>query len=219
MDILFSGPMVRAILDGSKTQTRRVAKPVRHPDLGNVYAPGALVLEHEPKHVIERACPHGRPGDRLWVRESCWIFGQWHVKGLRKNGKPSYRFKPIERRVRFDNPGHEAIGYLSAGPGWVWHPSIHMPRWASRITLEVTDVRIERLQGISEADAQAEGTSCHVCGRTMDGYGEDDCHCFHRKAGVIDFQRLWESINGPESWTANPWVWAITFRRVDERLP
>lgn len=67
--ILFSAPMVRAILGGQKTQTRRIAKPVKHPDLGNLYAPGALVLEREPQHVIDRTCPYGQPGDRLWVRE------------------------------------------------------------------------------------------------------------------------------------------------------
>ncbi|MEL5887592.1 hypothetical protein, partial [Listeria monocytogenes] len=75
--ILFSGPMVRAILAGTKTQTRRVAKPVRHPDLGNVYTPGALALEREPQHVIDRTCPYGQPGDRLWVRETWNRFEPW----------------------------------------------------------------------------------------------------------------------------------------------
>ncbi len=75
-------------------------------------------------------------------------------------------------------------------------------------------MRVERLQDISEADAQAEGCPCYVCGRTMDGLSEDDCHCFHRKAGASDYRTLWEQINGPGSWDANPWVWVVEFRRI-----
>jgi hypothetical protein len=89
-----------------------------------------------------------------------------------------------------------------------------MPRAASRITLEVTGVRVERVQDISEADATAEGTPCYVCDRPMDGRSEDDCHCFHRRAAASDYRMLWESINGAGSWDANPWVWVIEFRRL-----
>jgi hypothetical protein len=83
-----------------------------------------------------------------------------------------------------------------------------------RIELDVTGVRVERLQAISDADAAAEGCPCYVCGRTMDGRSEDDCHCFHRKADARDYRDLWESINGDGSWDANPWVWVVEFRRV-----
>lgn len=92
-----------------------------------------------------------------------------------------------------------------------------MPRAASRITLEVTGVRVERLQDISDADARAEGTPCYVCRGALDGLSEDDCHCFHRKATASDYRALWESINGPGSWEANPWVWVVEFRMVKGR--
>lgn len=179
--ILFSGPMVRAILEGSKTQTRRVCKlDVR----GGMPQP-----EFD---SLLRYCPYGQPGDRLWVRETCWLYGRWEVKGVRKNGKPSWRFVLIGKRVRFDKPGtDESMAYWGGGEGWSWRPSIHMPRWASRITLEITGVRVERLGEISESDARAEGVQ-----------------------SVAEFKELWASINGPGSWEANPWVWVVEFRRI-----
>lgn len=184
--ILMSAPMVRAMLDGSKTQTRRVAsKLVRHPDLGNLYTPGALVLESEPQHVIERACPYGRPGDRLWVREA------W-APHPQDTGTVFYR-ATVE-----DEPGFP----IWSGP---WRPSIHMPRWASRISLEVTGVRVERLQDISVADSIAEGLgeyASHLRGLSP---------CLEWRYAYED---LWTEINGPESWAANPWVWVIDFKKV-----
>jgi len=194
--ILFSGPMVRAILAGQKTQTRRAAKkPVRHPDLGNLYTPGALVLEHEPQHVIERACPYGQPGDRLWVREATikvedhGYEGPVYVEsdegracldgGLAPDPDDCVEVEPWELRIR---------------------PSIHMPRSYCRITLEITGVRVERLQDISEDDAYAEGVK----------------HSEHGGITARDgFQRLWESINGADSWDKNPWVWVVQFRRIE----
>lgn len=188
--ILMSAPMVRATLDGSKTQTRRVAsKPVRHPDLGNLYTPGALVLEGESQQVIERACPYGRPGDRLWVREA-WA------------PHPQDTSTVFYRATVEAEPGFP----VWSGP---WRPSIHMPRWASRIMLEITRVRVERLQDISDADAVAEGIGLNpsAVGVSMTfPQGESACHAA--------FRVLWESINGPESWAANPWVWVIDFRRI-----
>lgn len=197
--ILFSAPMVRALLAGTKTQTRRIAKPVRHPDLGNVYAPGALVLEHEPQHVIDRCCPCGRPGDRLWVREAfmhepadyCW------------EASVSIPCRPAETVYRADFPNSQ--------PGEGWKPSIHMPRNLSRILLEITGVRVERLQDISQADAQAEGAPP----------GHPSIDQISREFGYPDFPRswyaqLWEEINGPGSWTQNPWVWVVEFKRVQQ---
>lgn len=197
--ILFSAPMVRAILDGTKTQTRRIAKKmVRHPDLGNLYTPGALVLEGEPQHVIERACPYGRPGDRLWVREA------WRVINLADVFAP--REITAADRIWFEADGpHEP-------PAGRYRPGMFMPRWASRITLEITGVRVERLQEISRADAQAEG--CHhddPCDHKRRFCEEIGCEGPDYRVG---FRNLWESINGPESWAANPWVWVIEFRRV-----
>lgn len=213
--------MVRALLAGTKTQTRRVAKDVRHPDLGNVYSPGALVLEREPQHVIDRCCPHGRPGDRLWVREA------W---------KAHTTFDALPPR---DIP-HSHVWYM-ADDGYKaesrYRQGMFMPRWASRILLEVTDVRIERLQDISEADARDEGITFRDygrrCGHTGEGWAEvGECtapvsthpqlpgwgveptshqQCMHSARAA--YASLWERINGPGSWAANPWVWAISFPR------
>lgn len=199
-----SAPMVRAILDGSKTQTRRVAKKmVRHPDLGNLYTPGALVLEGEPQHVIERACPYGRPGDHLWVRETVFIN---HFMGLqvpvaeRACCELYYRATDEADMRKWED--HEGIR---------WTPSIHMPRWASRITLEITSVRVERLQDISEADARAEGArECdRVSGREVLLAGQSQ-----RGSYVLHYRDIWEQINGPGSWAANPWVWVLSFKKV-----
>jgi uncharacterized protein YhfF len=194
--ITFSDTEVRAILDGRKTQTRMVAKfpffdaqAMRLDSAGRVEA---LVSREECirvgitdplsagshwRHVVEGAgqiatCPYGQPGDRLWVRET------WAKAG--EIGDET------EYRADNDDP--------TAGK---WRPSIHMPRWASRITLEITAVRVERLQEISEADAMAEGVSDSA------NYSARD-----------HFHRLWLEINGPESWIKNPWVWIIEFKRV-----
>lgn len=176
--------MLRAILSGQKTVTRRGAKPVKHPDLGNIYAPGALVLENEPQHVINRACPYGQPGDRLWVRET---FRDARNAGA---GRVLYR----------------ATGDVACG----WKPSIHMPRWASRILLEVTAVRVERLQEISEDQAKSEGVQKdhRMWFRSDEGGHAHPC-------AVDAFADLWCSINGAESWGANPWVWVVEFKRVE----
>ena len=180
--ILMSAPMVRAILDGTKTQTRRIAKkPVRHPDLGNLYAPGALVLEREPQHVIDRACPYGQPGDRLWVREN------FYREFDRRPEDQEERIEWVESgylayRASDDQP-YGSGGYLP------WRPSIHMPRWASRITLEITGVRVETLGIISHEDALAEGVS-----------------------SIEEYKALWINING--AWLPETWVWVVDFRMV-----
>ncbi|HGM5916469.1 hypothetical protein [Pseudomonas aeruginosa] len=198
--ILFNDQMVRAILEGRKTATRRIAKPVKHPDLGNIYAPGALVLEREPQHVIDRACPYGQPGDRLWVREA-W---QGPLISDEEQAANQSWWKDM---TKFQNPGHCA--YRASGDdneyvdpdGYFhckWKPSIHMPRWASRILLEITAVRVERLHDLSDPGALAEGVS----------HSE-----MHSGDSLVDvFARLWKSIGG--DWDANPWVWVVEFKRV-----
>lgn len=194
--ILFSGEMVRAILDGRKTQTRRVIKP-NH--AGRVKEPGSRRNWHlaDPNAVL--ACPYGQPGDLLWVRET---WSQDSRGGCLPNGEDAVYY-------RADFPSDK----IWAGS---WKPSIHMPRWASRITLRVTDVRVERVQDISEADAQAEGAE----------FSELPCFSripnqrrgFRQIAGYrAGFLTLWDSINAGRGygWDTNPWVWALTFEREE----
>lgn len=217
--ILFSAPMVRAILAGTKTQTRRVVKP--QPELAQLLtASGWSAWHNEKWQPLKNS--FGRPGNRLYVRET------WRVGARWDDSKPS-DIPPNSCTVLYraggfttngDNGerihGERIHGGECSNPEWAGktRTAIHMPRWASRIDLEVTGVRVERLQDISEADARAEGCPCYVCGRAMDGCGEGDCHCFHRQASASDYRTLWESINGAGSWEANPWVWVVEFARV-----
>ena len=203
--LMVKAPLVRAILEGRKTQTRRIAKPVRHPDLGNVYSPGALVLEHEPQHVINRACPYGQPGDRIYVRETARSCRAYEVQGY----PPSqWGNKPIWFEADGTPPGAETAWATKATP------AIHLPMFAARIWLEITGVRLELLQDISEEDAITEGIE-----RADDFFG---CTCWKaygepEGADVVcpddpigSFRTLWESTGG--DWNANPWVWAIDFK-------
>ncbi len=199
--MLFSDPMVRALLAGTKTQTRRVVKfarePIEHPQMAGVMT--ARIGRRDvwvnsqashPNH-ISKACPYGQPGDRLWVRETfSKVDGQTHP------------WIATDYRATYTH-GDRLGDHLGIKRRWT--PSIHMSREASRILLEITSVRVERLQEISEADAQAEGVCGVDWGHGMD-YGGKACY---RKP----YQQLWESINGPGSWDANPWVWVIEFKR------
>lgn len=177
--ILFSAPMVRAIVAGTKTQTRRIVKP------------GVLEDGWPIAYAAER-CPYGAPGDRLWVRET-WA----------KAGEVG---DDIEYRA--DNP--DPLGAR-------WRPSIHMPRWASRLLLEVTAVRVERLQDISEDDACAEGV------QELDGtLDELALYARAKKMGEcatdsrVWFAELWDSINGTRApWASNPFVWVVSFKRTE----
>lgn len=207
--ILFSGPMVRALLAGTKTQTRRVLKlrpgfDLEQRDDGRWW-PWA---EHPERcDDVWMACPYGQPGDRLWVRETfCKIIGQsggWIETDYQATYTPGFRLG-------------DSLGLKKR-----WTPSIHMPRDASRITLEIAGVRVERLQDISEADAMAEGiVECPIPaddeGPRRIGYmvGPDDGKSGLAVTAVNAYRDLWESINGPDSWDANPWVWAIEFKRL-----
>lgn len=189
--ILFSGAMVRALLDGSKTQTRRALK-VRCQEIGE-RDDGSLWPWSENADTAAdhwHACPYGQPGDRLWVRETfCDL----------DDGEFEYR----------------ADGECDPNVVPRWTPSIHMPRAASRILLEIVSVRVERLQDISEADCWAEGIEM------VDGL-LDDLAIIHlaKQMGrsfedaAPTYAALWESINGAGSWDANPWVWVVEFKRV-----
>ena len=201
--ILFKGEMVRAILD-SKTQTRRIAKAFDgFQDMDKLLA----------RFPNQEGCPYGKPGELLWVRET-------HRYWWPDNEDPGSN--PCRCRYKADDAICDLPVCWDEGPFFnapechrldvepaKWRPSIFMPRWASRILLEIIAVRVERLQSISEADARAEGAP--PSHQSIDHIS----HAF----GYADFSRswyaqLWESINGPGSWAANPWVWAVEFRRV-----
>jgi hypothetical protein len=194
--ILFSAPMVRALLDGSKTQTRRVVKPQPSILAGELLCWKDNALTDDQMAAL---CPYGQPGDRLWVRES------WHQRGkfvfaLPDSDKRSWLgTREIAYSADAKRPGHD----------WRSRPSIHMPRWASRITLEITEVRVERLQDISEDDALAEG-----CSSTAIVHEDGEDYTGHYASE--EYQDLWESINGPGSWDTNPWVWAVSFKRLEQ---
>jgi hypothetical protein len=199
--ILFSAPMVRAILEGRKTQTRRVMNPQPLFVSGGVPfrpLPPRLVGVADPKAGVLYLPRYGVRGDRLWVRESGWI------------AKSGLAFIPSEGN------GPPPGGFVSpSGEPYKRCPSIHMPRWATRITLEVTGVRVERLQDISEADADDEGGAYHD-GRGVghSGWRHDPSHGVVYATARESFSALWQSINGAESWVANPWIWVVEFKRV-----
>lgn len=184
--ILFSAPMVRAILAGTKTQTRRVVK--LKPD----YMETFLRLPNK-----MACCPYGQPGGRLWVREA------WRVIDLADCFAP--RELTAAHRIWYEADGpHEP-------PAGRYRPGMFMPRWASRITLKITGMRVERLQDITADDAMAEG----IVRLPDGGYAADtDGRHYHGASAWYSYGSLWEAINGPGSWEANPWVWVIDFNRV-----
>ncbi|HBX2620719.1 hypothetical protein [Klebsiella pneumoniae] len=226
--MIFNGEMVRAILDGRKTQTRRVIANVGHDN--------CLPLQKRTKtkdgiytHVMDAhiygLCPFGKIGDRIWVRET------WSDVNL--DGAPAVAYRAddevydlMEDKSLLDEDG--AFNYqdprvrkyqfaawhsdLISGIEGNWRPSIHMPRWASRILLEITDVRVERLNSIHDVDAMREGiqnlTTCSHADFGIPGV-------VNAQHPVRAFQLLWESIYGADSWRANPWVWVIEFKRVE----
>jgi len=206
--ITFSGPEIRAILAGQKTQARRVAKIThRTPGLASCLQPPASLPTRT--SLAAELCPHGRPGDKLWVREA------WRTS---KAGEDRTAPRNLDRtftRILYDASLSDVLPPF-VGKG---RPSIHMPRWASRITLRITDVRVERLQDISEADARAEGIASRRIGtgdartgcRNVYGLACDDNAWAVNDAQA--YEHLWESINGAGSWDANPWVWVIEFEK------
>lgn len=204
--ILFSAPMVRALLDGTKTQTRRAIKPQpandpakHHPIAPYLTSTGSWnwVLAATGHGVGDPfPCPCGVPGNRLWVREA------WRC------GKIADQFPPSELDPHV--VWYEADGEPPAATNGKLRPGMFMPRWASRLTLEVTGVRVERLQSISEADAMAEGARCadEVTGREVLFTSASKAGSFR-----LHYRDIWTQINGDGSWDANPWVWVISFRR------
>lgn len=206
--MIFNADMVRAILDGRKTQTRRIMKPQPEPcPRGGHWWPSnvfktMLHVEDEMQNgkggwggLVGDACPFGDVGDRIWVREA-------FASGL--STKSTLAYRATHKREDLEDGFYDTIK---------WTPSIHMPRWASRILLEITDVRVERLNAISEEDARAEGIidgGCLNCGEP------EPCGCANPEPDATDaFAYLWQSIYGQENWNANPWVWVISFKRVE----
>ncbi len=260
--MLMSAPMVRAILAGTKTQTRRVVKPQFVADAMPVEMPatdpagGWVVPGHSGTWWCEaaanpddaRRCPYGQPGDRLWVRETWQVaretldyetggeYDVWewnddmgdpsqYLKGDARFGTKAGLFYAADGEDK--NPGafYNLTGLdnktILRTKEINWRPSIHMPRWASRITLEVTGVRVERLQDISDDDAAAEGIERTRRGDMWRTYRPDcvqhwntDAELGHKLASS-SYASLWESINGPGSWEANPWVWVVEFKRLE----
>lgn len=192
--ILFSTPMVQAILEGRKTQTRRILKPqpvgIMKPH--QLCDDGFFKKEHIGKWLWEtesgeslKLCPYGQPGDILWVRETFLVEYSRH--------KEFYEYKADYS----DTLAKEVV----------WKPSIFMPREAARILLRVIDIRVERLQDISEEDAIAEGVS-------LPNYADQAIRDVRYPDPSTIYAELWESINGEGSWDANPWVWVVKFERI-----
>ncbi len=231
--ILYSGPMVRAQLEGRKTQTRRVVKPLtkRHPiknlaidgmsssrnysgrqnDPGSWGFVGAEDGEDMPlADWIRELCPYGKTGDLLWVRET-WM----DLRGTGIEHRPTPD-SPIRRYAYgADSPRGSHSDEVRKDYGLKWRPSIFMPRRASRLTLRITDVRVQRLQDISEDDALAEGID-------VGAMNAANCASFragtHNRLLAFEYRSLWESINGAGSWDANPWVWALTFDVIQRNI-
>jgi hypothetical protein len=203
--ILFSGEMVRAILEDRKTQTRRVIKPqpVQHAD-GEWHVetkPTKSGYSHERamRNILDIYCPHGKPGDRLWVRET------WCCEEL-ESGLDGVRYQADGKFIEIENTVIASDAWLEAyfpAPG-KWRPSIFMPRWASRITLEIVKIRVERVQEITTPDCYAEGCPDVIENQVPIGW----------------YRELWNRINLQRgySWESNPWVWVIEFKRVDNMI-
>lgn len=213
--IIFSGEMVRAILAGRKSQTRR---PCRN---------AHVITCDDRTGATDAKCPYGSPGDRLWVKETWRPFNHDDeyvaVQYAADLGCFRPRFDDDARSCRFSD-------LIERWGDTRWRPSIHMWREASRITLEATSVRVERVQDINEADAIAEGVETHAQ-RYAAEYAKEGAAPPEKVQGIVPWYRydgqpcaavsaresyrtLWESIYGPESWAANPWVWVVEFRRL-----
>lgn len=207
--ILFSGPMVCAILEGKKTQTRRVWKPRREyaDQVEDGY--GMPFWFDDAGYDHEQPCPYGKPGDRLWVRETTCIAPRHFAT---PDDTCVVDYEGFARFVSYRADGHPEDAMRDYKLKWT--PAIHVPRWASRITLEVVAVRVERLQDITEEDARAEGIQVSELGEIASATlelikGEQWA------AAVLQYAELWQSINGEGSWAANPWVWVVEFKRVE----
>jgi len=220
--ILFSTPMVKALLEGRKTQTRRIVKTqpgaevvtIDEEDGGYWLGDTAAGIDNGDASAWQGRCPYGKPGDLLWVRET-WrpVMEGWasYVEFAAGGGdleKVNRDQLATLKRLALRFPGANKERRSEA-----WHPSIHMPRWASRITLMVADIRVERLQVISEYDAKAEGVPARPVS-TAEPEHVVALACAGRPHAAV-YALLWDAINGAGSWKSNPWVWVVTFERLE----
>jgi hypothetical protein len=206
--IIFSAPMIRALLDGRKTQTRRLI-PERTLDRYYAYdewcsnvSAGVPTSRQFEVEFFKEHIPYAI-GDRLWVKEG---FQNWPPENVR----PLSERARIYRATDQEPPPEDIPVWAWGGSGkFRWHSPIHMPRWASRLTLTVTDVRVQRLNDISEADARAE--SCEATGWQPSYGNPDNAGCEESIPATDAFAELWTSIHGPDAWDRNPWVVALSF--------
>lgn len=210
--ILFSGPMVKAILAGQKTVTRRIVKPQiasQTVSWGCIGGQGFGFMFDGHDTVVKS--PYGYKGDQLWVRETFCLLRPDHYQASGPQGtlvtlgdrqvRNGVEYRADTRSQESDDCRREL--------GYTWRPSIFMPRWASRILLEIVSIRIERLHNITLADLKSEGFAPDLV--TSSEHRERDREYL---ATLIPFKRLWAELNGPNSWEQNPWVWRVEFKRV-----
>lgn len=232
--MIFNGDMVRALLDGRKTQTRRPIKwrQTRATEIAERDDGSKWPWSEDAEHACDYwpPCPFGAVGDRIWVRETWSQLGNedgcaidWNDNLVKGGGVEAAR---IYRASCEQKPGNYGLWSIPDDAPWkphtsgmefegAWCPSIHMPRWASRILLEITAVRVERLQNISERDALREGLfQLPASGRYCLHPGMQYFGMASHSAKEV-YSWLWESIYGEESWKANPWVWVIEFKRIE----
>jgi len=191
--IIFSGPMVRAILEGRKTQTRRIRK------------------------IGTGLCPHGQPGDLLWVRET------WGA--IHRGDSSPIRGQPFDAEIVYRVDGDPDLPDASLWESFKWHPSIHMPKKYARLWLRITNARVGRVQEISKEDAEAEGVyqywaNCCDTDKWPQGWPED---AYNPEIGALSstevFHLLWDSLNAKRGypWMNNDWVWVVEFEQYDHR--
>ncbi|SAT64457.1 morphogenetic protein [Klebsiella pneumoniae] len=231
--MIFNGEMVRAILDGRKTQTRRIIKwkQTRFTEIGEREDGSKWPWSEDAEHACDfwHPCPFGAVGDRIWVRETWGVVSHELDEDGRIRPWTPDRPATVIHEMPFGNGYYSGHAIYAADGDFTWgdddgyedgrscwKPSIHMPKAASRILLEITDVRVERLNAISEEDAEAEGIDMEALYDSQDCY---DCIADHNMTGrptvTGAFKYLWESIYGEEGWKSNPWVWVISFKRVE----
>lgn len=214
--MIFNGEMVRALLDGRKTQTRRIVKgtdsAVKFCKEWNINGEEVFVVLGEKDHTGMNpvlgaiSCPFGAVGNRIWVREAFRVHS-------RATDVATLVYKASERNSWTEQTHRVPVAVCNKPTTpEKWTPSLHMPRWASRILLEITDVRVERLNAINEHDAQAEGVA-KLRGGFWKHYQPGWTQ--HQLSARGSFVTLWKSIYGDESWNSNPWVWVIKFKRIE----
>ncbi|MHA4844446.1 hypothetical protein ACX0G7_09790 [Flavitalea antarctica] len=231
--ILFSTPMVQAIQAGRKSVTRRIMKPQPELRIFQGAVTGKKVKgwqitgtdkfwpTDDTPNTSFLKCPYGQPGDVLWVRETHYAYGHWSCVTDTETGKEKWSFKDLTGdslfNYAYENNPPARIIKGRYGFGWYKRPSLFMPKSACRIFLEVTEVRVERLQDISEEDAKAEGAERGIL---RDGPNTEKGE-FHLEYNNMSdhkdgFQFIWQMINGKESWNLNPWVWVVSFKQISK---